>query len=248
MNQKINKIIVLVGVILIIGFVIFLTNKTIENKNLFSFTLVLRGVDPERGVTKETISLDSIIIEVKQKEKGKEIAIDKKITDSEGKVNFKLARNKEYYFYLTPQTFLNYLYNYDQFPYKLNTKDITGDFGLTLKLTLKDEAKRDIQRRNDLLVLKEALEKFKEKKGYYPPAIEDNLRPESTTYQRLKPFLEEVNYLPFDPLPFRYYKYLSDERGSFYTLIAFPEIDTRPSLELLKNYNGQRVYLVQSGS
>jgi len=241
MNQKRNKIIVLSSLVFILGIIVW---TIFISKNSINYTVSIVGDNPDLensslGVSQNSvIPLDGFLVQITDLNTKN---VYKKITGQDGKVIFKLKKNKIYSLQLIPQTTLNSLYDLSQVSSQFGTALISGNYIKEIRLNLKEEAKRDMMRRQHLLIYQIALENYKIHRHAYPLAKEDNLFPQSTTYKRLEPYLDK-NIIPIDPLPHHYYKYSSD--GQSYLLIAFPEIDTRSILNIVKEYQGQKVYLL----
>jgi len=264
MTQKTNKIIFLVGIIGLVILCFFVLNyykeQTILQKKV-NLVLEFKGQDPENGspLREKAVEVSGLEVEIKQiDENGQEKLIEKAVTNSKGEAEFKVLGNGSYLINVKSQSLLSNLYILSN-PLKIDLEGIEkGEFRREYFFKLKEEAKRDIERRNHLLIYQEALDKWKEMGGVYELGKAIPVVKENTMVSKLIKFnlLDEILLDPKEPtiVPSEdpkiviakpnYYRYFSN--GRKYLIIAYPEIDFRERTEppFVSNYQGTPIYWV----
>lgn len=267
MSQKINKIVVLIGVIAMVGLMFYFistykTPKKITPQGEMKFVLIFKGQDPESGsnLKEKAVPIEGLELELKQLTKNGENTIDKKITNSDGEAEFEIDGGIMYLVYLKPKSSLSNLYIFNN-PLEIYFSDLhEGEMRKEYFLKLKEEAKRDIERRNHLIIYNEALNQLKEKyNAPYSLGLGMPITAETSIVKKLMKYqlLDKVLMDPSEPkritdpndpqkviLEPNYYRYYSD--GDRYLIIAYPEIDFRQRTEppFVGNYKNKVVYWI----
>jgi hypothetical protein len=230
MNQKRNKIIVLIGLLIIassVGYYLFKNLTFKKEKNVFGTICIhVNGQSWDSRII-DDVAISNIELQLFKKNDVSQM-IKQGITDANGDYCFSELSLPEIYWIKVNnnKSPANYYLSYENeisLPYK------TQRLNHYIKLYLNDAAQRDIKRQNLLYLYQSLLEDYKKEHGSYPIILGDKptIKVNSLFVSIFSPYLKKKNMDAknlLDPLSGRYFIYRSDGKGEHYWLLAYPEI------------------------